>query len=183
MLDFLAIYGKNNREINSSIISHFMQKPVEYATFAYQNANYIVSQKRDRFFLFAADKETEKSFGRFGDRLSFFDGNITQDEFLTDIKRLLPLLDRGQTDHSDIFGIYCYGEVCESGQNHIHRDVLGNYPLFIAYNDNLTAISNNPYLAAQALYGQDWRLHINIYALSNIVVCGRLKNSRQFICK
>jgi hypothetical protein len=76
MVDFLAIYGKNNCEIDGGIISYFRDKPIEYATFAYQNANYIVSPKRDRFFLFATDKQPEKSFGRLEDRLSFFDGNI-----------------------------------------------------------------------------------------------------------
>jgi hypothetical protein len=175
MIDFLAIYGKNNREIDGGIISHFTGKKVEYATFAYKNAGYIVSQKRDRFFMFAVDDHAEKSLGRLeGEILSFFDGNITQDEFLTDISSLSPLLRSGETDHSEIFGIYCYGEVSKHGQNHIHRDVLGNYPLFIAYNDNLTAISNNPYFAAQALYGKDWQKYKNIYALSNVAMKGEI---------
>jgi hypothetical protein len=177
MLDFLAVYGKNNREINSEIISHLTEKPIEYATFAYQNANYIVSPKHDRLFLFATDKQQEKILGYVGDRLSFFDGNITQSEFLTDIRRLSPLLGSCETDHSDIFGIYCYGEISELGENYIHHDVLGNYPLFIAYNDNLTAISNNPYLAAQALYGVNWRLYKNIYALGNIVMNGEIADN------
>jgi hypothetical protein len=109
--------------------------------------------------------------------LSFFDGNITQDEFITDIRRLSPLLGLNETDHSEIFGFYCYGEVSESGENHIHRDVLGNYPLFIAYNDNVTAISNNPYLAAQALYGAHWQKHKNIYALGNVVMNGEIADN------
>jgi hypothetical protein len=54
-------------------------------------------------------------------RLSFFDGNITQGEFLTDMSHLSPMLNKGETDHSEVFEIYCYDEISKSGENHIHR--------------------------------------------------------------
>jgi hypothetical protein len=66
MLDFLAVYGKQKKEIDGEIISHLTQKPVDQATFAYQNANYILSQNRDRLFLFLTDKDPQKILARTG---------------------------------------------------------------------------------------------------------------------
>jgi hypothetical protein len=66
MLDFLAVYGKQKKEIDGRIISHLTQKPIEQATFAYQNANYILSQNRDRLFLFLTDSKPQKILVRTG---------------------------------------------------------------------------------------------------------------------
>jgi hypothetical protein len=101
-----------------------------------------------------------------------------QNNFNTDIRKLQPIFGAGQSDHSEIFGIYIFGIFSEKGENHIHRDVLGNYPLFIGYNKNLTAISNNPYLVAQAIYGNDFLNHKNIWALANIVASGEIADNQ-----
>ncbi|MDR2789432.1 MAG: hypothetical protein LBB59_00415 [Campylobacteraceae bacterium] len=63
MIDFLAIYGKNNRKIDGEVISYLTEKHIGYTTFAYQNANYIISPKHDRLFVFAIDEQPEKSLG------------------------------------------------------------------------------------------------------------------------
>jgi asparagine synthetase B (glutamine-hydrolysing) len=101
-----------------------------------------------------------------------------QNNFNTKIRKLQPILEMGQYDHSEIFGIYTYGIFSEKGENHIHRDVLGNYPLFIGYNKNLTAISSNPYLVAQAIYGNDFLNHKNVMAVANIIASGEIANNQ-----
>ncbi|MDR2491088.1 MAG: hypothetical protein LBD20_06770, partial [Spirochaetaceae bacterium] len=181
MLDFLGIYGKENRPIDSAITDCFIGKPVTVCSFKYKDSLYLFSEKKDRFFMAcSSDTRSHIAFIKNGaeKEIAFFDGCISQQNFTTDIRTLSPILEGGAIEQADVFGRYCYGVFSFTGRNHIHRDILGMYPLFVGINDACTVFSNNPYLAAEALYGADWKNKKDIYSLANLVMAGEIAGGK-----
>jgi hypothetical protein len=170
MLDFLLIYSKNNTSLPPDTAEPFINSQINDCSFDYKQACYFFSKRKDRFALFCSTV-IESCLTRKNENgdVSFFDGIIIQDNACIDIRRLKPILNNDATDHSDVFGNYCYGIFSEKGMNHVHGNVLGQYPLFIGFSTEFTVLSNNPHLAARAVHGKGYKDHKNIRALGWIL--------------
>ena len=176
MFDFLIIAGKDKKPLADNILAQFIDRKTDGVTFKYTKANYFVSEKRDRFALFCTNGDMKRHIAQQKESIRFFDGMIFQDDCVRDISNLAPILGKDEQDHSEVFGRYIYGEFAEFGESHIHRDVLGCEPLFMGFGADLTAVSNNPALCAQAVHGVDYKSKKDIKALAQVVLTKSIKD-------
>ncbi|MCL2144785.1 MAG: glycosyltransferase [Endomicrobia bacterium] len=170
MFDFLIVVSKHKRPLSDGSLSQFINCKIDGVAFEYKTAQWILSERRDRFALFCTNDAPQKHVAA-GESIRFFDGMIFQDECINDIRKLSSILGNN-ADHSDVFGRYVYGELQETDLSHIHRDVLGYASLVIGFGADVTAISNNPTLCAQAAHGKNYKSHKNAAALVQIGLMG-----------
>ncbi|UQZ91305.1 hypothetical protein C4J81_18580 (plasmid) [Deltaproteobacteria bacterium Smac51] len=154
MIDFLLLYGAGNRPISDAVTGSFIGRSIGECGFPYAGAVYELSPGRDRFGLFCFSGQPGFHLARTedGQALQFFDGTLIQESIRCDINELEPLSSKSdETGHQGEHGVYALGLFSQTGPNHIHRDVLGCYPLFIGLAPDLFAVSNSPALIAQAM--------------------------------
>jgi SAM-dependent methyltransferase len=171
MLDFLLIYSKSNMPLHLDNLEPFINERINDCSFDYGQSYYFFSKRKDRFALFCSSA-MESHLARKNGDVNFFDGIIFQDDYdeaCIDIRTLKPILDKDAADHSEVFGNYCCGLFSENGMNHVHGNILGQYPLFIGFSAECTVLSNNPHLAAHALHGKEYKDHKNVKALGWIL--------------
>ncbi|GHV12795.1 hypothetical protein FACS189491_06520 [Spirochaetia bacterium] len=176
MLDFLLIYSRENHLIPDNVCDLFIDKQIKECMFNYRESYYFLSKNRRRLAVFCTTDLYSHAACSDNKGINFFDGILIQEEACTDIRTIKPILEGGITDHSEVFGNYCYGLFSEDGINHIHGTILATYALFIGFSDNITVISNNPHMAAHAIYGDSYKDYKNIRNTAWIPVIGSTKD-------